>query len=123
MCARLEIRTGRLAHTRVYYVASRRARAVRAKCSLAGLTTRVAAKQLNKAKASKAPLVAARGAREGLCSVLCSGQSNLRERTRSERADNRLNNPVEARAQPCALMSKAKCKARARCEPFQKHFR
>ena len=32
--ARLEIRTGRLAHT-----ASRRARAVRAKCSLAGLTT------------------------------------------------------------------------------------
>ena len=36
MCARLEIRTGRLAHT---YVASRRARAVRAKCSLAGLTT------------------------------------------------------------------------------------
>ena len=36
MCARLEIRTGRLAH-----VASRRARAVRAKCSLAGLTTRL----------------------------------------------------------------------------------
>ena len=35
MCARLEIRTGRLAHT---HVASRRARAVRAKCSLAGLT-------------------------------------------------------------------------------------
>ena len=31
MCARLEIRTGRLAHTR-------RAHAVRAKCSLAGLT-------------------------------------------------------------------------------------
>ena len=39
MCARLEIRTGRLAHTRMY-VASRRARAVRAKCSLAGLTIR-----------------------------------------------------------------------------------
>ena len=36
MCARLEIRTGRLAHTR--YVASRRARAVRAKYRLAGLT-------------------------------------------------------------------------------------
>ena len=34
MCARLEIRTGRLAHTRPV-----RARAVRAKCSLAGLTT------------------------------------------------------------------------------------
>ena len=35
MCARLEIRTGRFAHT---HVAFHRARAVRAKCSLAGLT-------------------------------------------------------------------------------------
>ena len=38
MCARLEIRTGRLA--------SRRARAVRAKCSLAGLTTSCASPPL-----------------------------------------------------------------------------
>ena len=36
--ARLDIRTGRLMY--VAYVASRRARAVRAKCSLAGLTTK-----------------------------------------------------------------------------------
>ena len=47
MCARLEIRAGRLwprprSHvmSHMYDVASRRARAVRAKCSLAGFTIR-----------------------------------------------------------------------------------
>ena len=38
MCARLEIRTGRLWPRSHTYVASHRARAVRAKCRLAGLT-------------------------------------------------------------------------------------
>ena len=46
MCARLEIRTGRFAHT---YVASRRARAVRAKCSLAGLTRCLLVKPVRRA--------------------------------------------------------------------------
>ena len=82
MCARLEIQTGRLA--------SRRARAVRAKCSLAGLTTNSAKRPEGRA-ARAAGLVVVRSSfalrtLDGRCAFRLSSKMRLKMRERIERA-------------------------------------